>query len=293
MMQKPEQQSYYLNDTIYLALRYATIGAIALTGIGLVYLFSRMVFVEEGYKGLTYKSGELNTLDPGVHVLLSPFNYFQGTHSVAYRVTEFAIDDMLTPDRTPLKLKAILTWRVNDPEMALRNVHNYQSSLINVAKATLTNILRHVNLDLLLSAKTESDENDMFKQINQQFISQLSEDIDNWGIEVCNMKIDDILIPDVKISEALAEQSAAKSRAVALETLALAEANAKKIKADAEIAVARSCQEASKELQSPQAIEVYRLGILSKMAKESGATIITPADTSVNVTPAASILGQA
>jgi regulator of protease activity HflC (stomatin/prohibitin superfamily) len=267
-----------------LVLRYSAVGALALSGVGLFYLLAKTCVVKDGFTGISYNQGRINVLEPGMHLLLSPFNFFQQWVSKQEEVTEFSIDNILTPDNTPLRIKANLTWNVADCEKVMTKVSHYRQSLINTAKGTLTNILRSIELEKLLPASTEAQampERAVFQQIHNQFIEQLSQQVHAWGIEVKNIVIDDISITDIKIQEALAERAAAKARAAAAVLDAGGNAQAKIILANAEIEVAKSLAQVALQLDTTVAQDVYRLELTRRTAAVATTSTLIPAGMSL------------
>lgn len=264
-----------------LGFRYTAFGLLALSGVGLLYLISKTIVVKDGYEGVSYDQGTINILKPGMHILLSPFNLFSQMVSMQQEVTEFTIDNIITPDKTPLKIKAILTWRVKDSQKAMMNVDGYRSSLIGTAKGTLTNILRSIEMDQLLPGSDELDahhDKRLFADIHDKFIKALGERVSEWGIDVKDIIIDDISIPDIKIQEALAERAAAKSRAAARITEANGEAQAKQTLARADVAVASLINESATKLTARNAMEVFQMVMTKLTAKESNSTTLIPSN---------------
>src|SRR5690349_19702216 len=91
------------------------VGLIAATGIGIFYLLSKTRVINEGFRGISYNSGKLEVLEPGIHILLSPTHVFDKEIPInkdeVVRLHEFEIK---TADSVPAMIQADFTFRIED-----------------------------------------------------------------------------------------------------------------------------------------------------------------------------------
>ena len=278
--------------------RAAAVTLIAATGVGLLYLLAKTQIINEGFNGVSYDAGKLKVLKPGIHLLLSPLHVFDQQVPVEKdEVVSLLNYEIKTADSIPAMIQANFTYRVTDPEKAVRSVNNYKKAVQETVKSTISYILQHHRYDELTSAKisqhtsaftgidskAESQElnnalPDPNKSIFADIKASLNETCIKWGILISNIQLVSVDTKDARISNEIAETSlsqlrasnqqiAANAKAQALivesEAEASANANAAKGQAKAILSIAeakiQAAQMTASTLKTPQQLEVYRL----------------------------------
>src|SRR5690606_38387061 len=113
---------------------------------------------------------------PGL-VLLIP--YIQQMVRVDLRVSVLDVpsQDVISRDNVPVKVNAVIYYRVVDAYKAVIQVQNYHQATSELAQTTLRSVLGKHELDELLSERDELDD-DIEDILDRQ--------TDAWGIKVAN-----------------------------------------------------------------------------------------------------------
>ena len=153
-------------------------------------------------------------------------------------------------------LLIVLFWLVHDAEKAALEVQDYAQAVSWAAQTALRDIIGRTTLADLLRGR-EQIELDLQKLIDQRSTP--------WGVTVSSVEMRDIVIPS--------ELQDAMSR----EAQAAREKQARIILGEAELAVARSFEEASRVYQdNPTALHLRGMNMLYEGLKEKGALMIVP-----------------
>lgn len=170
--------------------------------------------------------------------------------------TGFAAEQTLTSDTVPVNVDAVLFWMVHDAERAALEVQDYENAVSWAAQTALRDIIGRTTLTDLLRGR-ERIETEL-----QQLIDQRS---NPWGVTVSSVEMRDIVIPDT-LQEAMSREAQAAR-----------EKQARVILGEAEMAIAKSFQEAAKEYQgNPTALHLRAMNMLYEGMKERGSLMLVP-----------------
>ncbi len=170
--------------------------------------------------------------------------------------TSFAAEQTLTSDTVPVNVDAVLFWMVHDAQKAALEVQEYAQAVSWAAQTALRDIIGRTDLTDLLRGR-EKIEADL-----QQLIDQRS---NPWGVTVSSVEMRDVVIP-IALQDAMSrEAQAAREKAARI------------ILGEAELAIAHSFAEASKEYQNnPTALHLRAMNMLYEGLKEKGALMLIP-----------------
>ena len=170
--------------------------------------------------------------------------------------TSFAAEQTLTADTVPVNVDAVLVWMVHDAQKAALEVQEYAQAVSWAAQTALRDIIGRTDLTDLLRGR-EKIETEL-----QALIDQRS---NPWGVTVSSVEMRDVVIP-VALQDAMSrEAQAAREKAARI------------ILGEAELAIAHSFAEASKEyLNNPTALHLRAMNMLYEGLKEKGAMMIIP-----------------
>ena len=170
--------------------------------------------------------------------------------------TSFAAEQTLTADTVPVNVDAVLFWMVHDAQKAALEVQEYAQAVSWAAQTALRDIIGRTDLTDLLRGR-EKIETEL-----QALIDQRS---NPWGVTVSSVEMRDVVIP-VALQDAMSrEAQAAREKAARI------------ILGEAELAIAHSFAEASKEyLNNPTALHLRAMNMLYEGLKEKGAMMIIP-----------------
>ncbi len=228
------------------------IGAIVL----FLFIFSGIRIIFEYKRALKFRFGKYNkTLGPGLKWIIPLVDTIQ---IVDIRVITINIlsQEVMTEDNVPCSIDGVVFFKVSDPEKAVLEVEEFSFAITQLAQAALRDVCGKVELDTILSKREEMGKN--IKQI-------VEVETKDWGIEIIDVKIKDIQLPE-NMRRMMANQAEAERSRRARIILALAEEQA-----------AGKLLEAGKLIdQSPSAIKLRLYQTLANIAAEKNSTIIFP-----------------
>ena len=222
-------------------------GIILLAGIRIVYEYKR---------ALKFRFGKyIKTLQPGFRWII-PF--VETIQIVDIRVITINVvsQEVMTEDNVPCSIDGVVFFRINDPEKAVLEVEEFAFAITQLSQAALRDVCGKVELDTILSKREEMGKN--IKSI-------VEKETHEWGIEIKDVKIKDIQLPE-NMRRMMANQAEAeRSR------------RARIILAEAEEQAAGKLLEAGLQIdKSPSAIKLRLYQTLSNIAAEKNSTILFP-----------------
>ena len=204
--------------------------------VGLIILAAIVIFVLSGIKVVNqYQRGVVPTLgkfsgvcEPGLRIVLP---VIQTMTLVDIRSTPIDVpkQEVITRDNVTVGVDAVVYFRVVNAPKAVLETTNYIYATSQFAQAALRDVTGNVDMDDLLAKREE---------ISQQIKEIVDAETDKWGIDVENVKIQNIELPgDVK--RAMAKQAEAERER---------RANIINVNADGERAAAETLAEAARIL---------------------------------------------
>jgi regulator of protease activity HflC (stomatin/prohibitin superfamily) len=222
----------------------------------IVFLLSGIRIIFEYKRALKFRFGKyVKTLKPGFRWIIPLVDTIQ---IVDIRVITINIvsQEVMTEDNVPCSIDGVVFFKVVDPEMAVLEVEEYNFAITQLSQAALRDVCGKVELDTILSKREEMGKN--IKNI-------VEVETKGWGIEIIDVKIKDIQLPE-NMKRMMANQAEAERSRRARIILALAEEQA-----------AGKLLEAGKLIdQSPSAIKLRLYQTLSNIAAEKNSTILFP-----------------
>ena len=190
---------------------------------------------------------------PGLYWLIPIIEW---RRTVDIRTVTAAVEqqETITKDNVPVKINAVVWYRIFDPKKAILEVRFVDNAVIQVALTTLrTGIGRYTLDDVLKEQETVS--------------TTIGEKIDAvtepWGVKVERVEMKNVEIP------------ASMQRAIAQEAEALREKRARLIKAQAELEAAEQLRRASEIImQNPAGLELRRMQMLTEVGAEQNSMTI-------------------
>lgn len=161
--------------------------------------------VNQYERGIILTMGKFSTIwNPGWHVIIP---VFQRMIKVDVRVKAVDVPDQeaITKDNIPVRINAVIYFRVNDPAKAVIEVEDFFYAVSQLAQTTMRNAVGEVKLDELLANKQE---------VSEKIKTVVDKMSDPWGIDVQSLELKDIILPDTlkrtiaKVAEAEREKQA-------------------------------------------------------------------------------------
>jgi len=212
--------------------------------------------LNEYERGVVFTVGRYTGVKgPGLIIIIP---IIQKMVKIDTRVVTFDVpaQDIITRDNIPVKVNAVVYFRVIYPDKAVLNVERYMYSTSQLAQTTLRSVLGQQELDDLLTNR------DKINQSLQQILDQHTEP---WGIKVSAVEVKNVDIPQ-EMQRAIARQAEAER-----------ERRAKIINADGEYQAAQKLADASNIIsQNPVALQLRYLQTMVEISSENNQTIIFP-----------------
>ena len=214
-----------------------------------------VVFVLAGIKVINqYERGVVLSLcrftgirEPGLRVVIP---IFQRLIKVDVRSTPIDVpkQEIITKDNVTIGVDAVVYLRVIDAGKAVLETTNYIYATSQFAQAALRDVTGNADMDELLSKREE---------MSQKIKEIVDSETDKWGIDVENVKIQNIELPQ-DMKRAMAKQAEAER-----------ERRAVIITAEGEKAAAQSVADAAAMLSKiPGGINIRTLQTLEKISVE-------------------------
>src|ERR1051326_801959 len=221
-----------------------------------LYLISSIKILREYERGVIFRLGRLITAKgPGIILVFWPLDTMTRV-SLRQEAFEVPPQDTITRDNVTLKVNAVITLRVVDPNRAVVQVSNYiyQTSLF--AQTTLRSVIGEAELDELLAHRDK---------LNARVQTILDSHTEPWGVKVVSVEVKQVDLPETML------------RAMAKQAEAEREKRAKIIHAEGEFSAAQRLTEAATVLASePITMQLRYLQTLTEIGVEKNTTVVFP-----------------
>ncbi|MCD6408059.1 slipin family protein [bacterium] len=219
-------------------------------------LVNSIKIVNEYERGVIFRLGRLvGVRGPGLFFIIP---LIERMVKISLRTLTFDVtpQEVMTRDNVPIKINAVVWFRVMDPAKAVVEVENYQLATMQIAQTTLRGVAGQLELDEILAER---------EKINQRLQQIIDEQTDPWGIKVSIVEIKEVELPD-SMKRAMARQAEVER-----------DRRAKIINAEGEFQAAQKLKEAGKILSEvPIAIQLRYLQTATEIATEKNSTLVFP-----------------
>jgi regulator of protease activity HflC (stomatin/prohibitin superfamily) len=214
-----------------------------------IFILSGLKIINQYERGVVLTLGRYTGLrQPGLRIVVP---IIQRLIKVDIRSTPIDVpkQEIITKDNVTVGVDAVVYLRVIEASRAVLETTNYVYATSQFAQAALRDVTGNADLDELLSKREE---------ISQRIKEIVDAETDKWGIDVENVKIQNIELPQ-DMKRAMAKQAEAER-----------ERRAVIITAEGEKAAAAAVAEAAVMLsKAPGGITVRTLQTLEKISVES------------------------
>ena len=232
-------------------LIFSTTGIIVVAAF---FLVSAIKIAKEYERGVIFRLGRLvATRGPGLFLVI-PFIEKMVRIDLRIITMDVPAQDVITRDNIPVKIDAVLYFKVSDPAKAVTEVENYMIATSQIAQTSLRGVAGEAAFDEILAER---------KKINDKLHEIIDEATDPWGIKVTAVEIKHVETPE------------AMQRAIAKQAEAERMRRAKVILAEGEYQAAQKLKEAG-DILSADPIALRYLETLAEAAKEPNTTILFP-----------------
>jgi len=162
--------------------------------------------------------------------------------------------EVITKDNVPVGINAVVYFQVESAEKSILNIKDYTLAVAQYAQAALRDVIGGIELDPLLSER---------EKISEEIKKIVDTATDSWGINVTDIKIQDIELPaDMKRVMAKQAESERERRAII-------------IRAEGEFQASTKLAEAAKMLtETPGGLSMRTLQTIEKINPDPSKTVI-------------------
>ncbi len=210
--------------------------------------------VNQYERGVKFLLGRFTGLvEPGWRLV---FPIIQSMRKVDIRTKAVDVPDQeaITKDNVSCKINAVIYYRVVDAGKAVLEVENFWYAVSQLAQTTMRNVVGQLALDELLSQRDQASSR--IKEI-------LEKDAMNWGLDIMNVELKDITLPeDMKRTIAKQAEAERERRAVI-------------INSEGEVVAAGNLKQAADILASSSgALHLRTLNSINDISSDQSNTIV-------------------
>lgn len=223
----------------------------------LLYLLNSIKILREYERAVIFRLGRTLSAPkgPGIFLVFRPLDQLVRI-SLRQDVMEVPPQDVITRDNVTIKVNAVVTLRVIDPNLAVVNVANYAYQTSQFAQTTLRSVLGEVELDELLSHRDK---------LNLRIQEIMDRRTEPFGVKVLSVEVKQVDLPE-QMLRAMAKQAEAER-----------EKRSKIIHAEGEFVAAQKLVDAAALLATePLTMQLRYLQTLTEIGVEKNTTIVFP-----------------
>jgi regulator of protease activity HflC (stomatin/prohibitin superfamily) len=227
---------------------------VVITAVVLALLIKSLQVANQYERSVVFRLGKFNrTAGPGLYFVW-PFIEWLTKLDLRTITADVEQQEGITRDNVPIKVDAVIWYRIVDPERAVMEVKNVSNAVEQVSLTTLRTVLGQHTLDDILKAQ------DTLAEVMQKSIDSVTEP---WGVKVELVQMKNVEIPP------------SMQRAMAQEAEALREKRARLIKAEAELDAAEQLRRAAEVImQNPAGLELRRMQMITEVGAEQNTMTI-------------------
>jgi regulator of protease activity HflC (stomatin/prohibitin superfamily) len=230
---------------------------LVLIAIVVLYLINSIKILRDYERAVIFRLGRALSVPkgPGIILVFRPIDQMIRI-SLRQEVLEVPHQDVITRDNVTIKVNAVVTFYVVDPNMAAIKVANYVYQTSQLAQTTLRTVLGEVELDELLSHRDK---------LNLRIQSIMDSRTEPFGVKVVSVEVKQVDLPE-QMQRAMAKQAEAER-----------ERRSKIIHAEGEFSAAQRLVDAARLLaEEPITIQLRYLQTLTEIGTEKNTTIVFP-----------------
>lgn len=223
-------------------------------GILFILFLSSIKQINEYERGIKFRFGKFNKImNPGWNIVLPIINSYKKI-DVRTKAVDVPEQEAITRDNVSIKINAVIYYKIFDASKAILAVENFYYAVSQLAQTTMRNAVGSVSLDELLGER---------EKISNEICSIIDKATDPWGIEVENVELKDISLPE-EMKRVIAKAAEAEREKIAVITKAAGEVEASENLAKA----------AEIMTSSPGALHLRTLATLNDLSSDQSNTII-------------------
>ncbi len=205
-------------------------------------------------RGLRFTFGRYSGLmNPGWR-LIWPIIQFYRKVDLRVKAVDVPNQEAITKDNISVSVNAVIYYKIREADKSILEVENFYYAISQLAQTTMRNVVGQVDLDGLLSARDRVSEN------IRTIIDKAS---DPWGIEVINVELKDITLPE-EMKRVIGKQAEAER-----------EKRAIIIKAEGEVIAANNIAKAAETLsKATGGLQLRTIQTVNDVSSDQSNTIV-------------------
>lgn len=210
--------------------------------------------VNQYERGIKFTCGKFSKImNPGWNIVLPIFQSYRKI-DIRTKAVDVPEQDAITKDNVSVRINAVIYYKIFDASKAVLEVENFYFAVGQLAQTTMRNAVGSVSLDELLSER---------EKISEEICKIIDKATDPWGIEVENVELKDISLPE-EMKRVIARVAEAEREKEAVIT-----------KAKGEVEASENLAKAAKLMSTtPGAMHLRTLSTLSDISSDQSNTII-------------------
>lgn len=235
----------------------AAIVVLVLGGLIAGYVASRFKVIAQWENAPLMRFGKVRGFArPGIN-WIPPFSTIYERIDMRTRTEVFDSGEVqnFSLDQVPLRVNAVVFWRVENATLAVTKVANYHEALRQRVQTTLRDIIGRT---------TYHEFNENRQAVGDSLKMLIDERTVLWGVDVESVEVKDIFVQDQEIRMALVRQAAARVDAQAKVTMAEGERNAAEV-----------FNEAAAHY-TPTALQLRALGVMHEAVQDNATIVLMP-----------------
>lgn len=210
--------------------------------------------VNQYERGVKLTLGKFSGLvNPGWNIIIP---IFQSMKKVDIRIKAVDVPDQeaITRDNVSCRVNAVVYYKVIDAGKAVLEVENFWNAISQLAQTTMRNTVGELTLDELLSQRD---------QAANRILQIVGESARTWGLEVLNLELKDIKLPDDMVRTIGKQAEAERERRAVI------------INSEGEVAAAENLARAAEILaRNPAALHLRTLNSINDIASDQSNTVV-------------------
>jgi regulator of protease activity HflC (stomatin/prohibitin superfamily) len=193
------------------------------------------------------------TVGPGI---VYKFPLIEKTMAIDLRIKTLDISkqDIITKDNIPITADTSVFYKVINPQYATTKIENFMRAVFNYTQGALRDVIGGMALDEILTQR---------EKISQEIRKVVDEETREWGIQISQIKIQQIELPQTM------------KRAMAVEAEKEREKRASIIASEGELESAKNIAQAAEMLsKTPAAIQLRTLQTILDISHEPSQKIV-------------------
>ena len=225
--------------------------------VGAIIIIPMVVRVIYQYeRGVMFQLGKfVGMREPGLVVVIP---ILQDLRKVDIRILTIDIpkQSVMTKDNVPVSVNGVVYFKVVRPEDAIIKIQNYEYAMSQYAQTALRDVVGAMSLDDVLSERT---------MIGNKIRDTVDEGTKDWGLDVTDIKLQDVEVPD-DLKKMMSRQASAER-----------EKRATIIKAEGDKMASQNLADAARTMNSvPGGMQLRALQTIDGLGPTASNTVIIP-----------------